>query len=65
MNAARMAEWPHEVHPNRRDHTAALGGKIDAMSDIERLHLLHWLCGYTPASVEVAVQRASERPWAE
>lgn len=61
MNATHMADWPHEVHPNRRDHTESLGGQLDAMTDMDRWEILHWLSGYTPAAVELAVQRHAER----
>jgi hypothetical protein len=50
-------EYAFQVHPNRRDQTEVLGRRIDELDDEARLSLLHFLCGYTPAAVQLVVSR--------
>jgi hypothetical protein len=58
VSGTYVCDWPHEMHPGRRDHTAVLGCRIDELSDDERRLLLHFLSGYSPAGVELALERA-------
>lgn len=51
----QIAEFGFQVHPSRRDHTETLGRQIDEMSADTRLSLLHWLSGYSPAAVQLAI----------
>jgi hypothetical protein len=55
-----IAEFPFQVHPNRRDQTQSLGRRVNALTDEQRSSLLHWLSGYNPAAVEQGINRLME-----
>jgi hypothetical protein len=55
--SAYVWDWPHQMHPSRSDHTMALGNRLDALDDEQRRLLLHFLAGYKPAAVELAIGR--------
>jgi DNA-binding transcriptional ArsR family regulator len=49
-------EYTHDMRPNRSDHARAVGDRIEALPDAERLAILHWLAGYNPNAVALALE---------